>query len=50
MAYYDYDPIKQGPYSKGYKSSCDEELSMKTGDFVVVYGEPQANGFCMAEV
>ena len=50
MAYYDYDPVKQGPYSRGYKKTCNDELSLKTGDFVVVHGEPKANGFYLAEV
>lgn len=50
MAYYDYDPARQGPYSRGFKTTCDDELPLKTGDFVVVYGDAKANGFCMGEV
>lgn len=50
MAYYDYDPVKQGPYSRGFKKTCNDELALKTGDFVVVHGDPKANGFYLAEV
>ena len=50
MAYYDYDPAKQGPYSRGFKNNYDDELPLKTGDFIVVYGKPTANGFYLGEV
>ena len=50
LAYYDYDPAVQGPYSRGYKSSCRDELTLRTGDFVTVYGDALPNGFCEAEV
>ena len=50
MAYYDYDPTRQGPYSRGYKTSCEDELPLKTGDFIVVYGQARPNGFYFAEV
>lgn len=50
MAYYDYDPVKQGPYSRGFKKTCNDELPLKTGDFVVVYGETKPNGFYLGEV
>lgn len=50
MAYYDYTPSTQSPHSKGYKSTCKDELTLKTGDFIVVHGEPEPNGFYFAEV
>jgi len=50
MAYYDYDPSRQGPVRHGFKQSCEDELSLRTGDFIVVYGDMQLNGFYTAEV
>ena len=32
MAYYDYDPAKQGPYSRGFKNTYDDELPGENWD------------------
>lgn len=50
MAYYDYDPAKQGPYSRGLKKSYDDELYLCTGDFIIVFGDVLPNGYYTAEV
>ncbi|XP_067928454.1 golgin subfamily A member 4-like [Watersipora subatra] len=49
IANYDYDPLKHG--SSGHNHSPRvARLALKTGDYIVTYGQPKPNGFYFAEV
>lgn len=45
MAVYDYDPEEQSP-----RTDTAGELTLRTGDPVVVYGTPRGDGFYQAKV